>query len=211
MLSNGIVAFASGLYAQYQGFADINMGRGAIVIGLAAIIIGEAILKVIFKKGCSFYTRLSSVIVGGIIYYIIMVVILWLNIDSCNLNHNEDNQLEKKYSSYFSVNDGYIFITGKKKNLIILSNGKNVSPEELERKFDQFPYIREVCVYEQDGEIVGEFYLDTEQYPDAEALLKKDILSVNRRLPKYKNIVKTKIRNVPFERNHMMKALRRGH
>lgn len=107
-------------------------------------------------------------------------------------------------------NDGYIFITGKKKNLIILSNGKNVSPEELEGKFDQFPYIREVYVYEHDGKIAGEFYLNTEQYPDAEDLLKKDMLSVNRRLPKYKNIVTIKIRNVPFEHNHMMKPLRRG-
>lgn len=84
-LGNGIVAFAGGLLAEYQGYADINMGRGAIVIGLAAIIIGEALLDVIFKKGCSFYTRFAFVIVGGIIYYLVMILILWLRIDSSDL------------------------------------------------------------------------------------------------------------------------------
>ena len=63
---NGLVALAGGILSQYQGYADINMGRGAIVIGLAAIIIGEALSDVFFKKGCSFYTRLAFVIVGGI-------------------------------------------------------------------------------------------------------------------------------------------------
>lgn len=84
-IGNGLVAMAGGLMAQYQGYADINMGRGAIVIGLAAIIIGEVLLDTFFKKGCSFYTRLASVIVGGIIYYLIMVVILWLKVDSNDL------------------------------------------------------------------------------------------------------------------------------
>ncbi len=84
-IGNGIVALAGGLMAQYQGFADINMGRGAIVIGLAAIIIGEVVINFIFKKGCSFYTRLASVIIGGIIYYAAMVFILWLRIDSNDL------------------------------------------------------------------------------------------------------------------------------
>ena len=82
---NALVALAGGILSQYQGYADINMGRGAIVIGLAAIIIGEAIAKVIFKKGCSFYTRLGFVIAGGILYYIAMIFILWLRIDSNDL------------------------------------------------------------------------------------------------------------------------------
>lgn len=84
-LENGLVSLAGGLLAQYQGYADINMGRGAIVIGLAAIIIGEAFLELIFKKGCSFYTKLAFVIVGGIIYYLVMVLILWLRVDSNDL------------------------------------------------------------------------------------------------------------------------------
>ena len=84
-LGNGLVALAGGLMAQYQGFADVNMGRGAIVIGLAAIIIGEVLAEFIFKKGCSFYTRLAFVIIGGIVYYLIMILILWLKIDSNDL------------------------------------------------------------------------------------------------------------------------------
>ena len=84
-LGNGLVALAGGLMAQYQGFADINMGRGAIVIGLAAIIIGEVLSEVIFPKGASFYTRFLFVIIGGIVYYLIMIVVLWLRVDSNDL------------------------------------------------------------------------------------------------------------------------------
>ncbi len=84
-IGNGIVSLAGGLMGQYQGFADVNMGRGAIVIGLAAIIIGEMLLKAIFKNPCQFYTNLFSVIIGGVIYYIVMVFILWLRIDSNDL------------------------------------------------------------------------------------------------------------------------------
>lgn len=84
-LGNGLVAMAGGLMAQYQGFADINMGRGAIVIGLAAIIIGEVLSEVIFPKGCQFYLRLLFVIIGGIVYYLIMIVVLWLRVDSNDL------------------------------------------------------------------------------------------------------------------------------
>ena len=84
-LSNGVVALSGGLMAQYQGFADINMGRGAIVIGLAAVIIGEVLCDAIFRKGCSFHTRLSFVVLGGGVYYIVMVIILWLRLDSNDL------------------------------------------------------------------------------------------------------------------------------
>ena len=84
-LGNGLVSLSGAILSEYQGYADINMGRGAIVIGLAAIIIGEAISKVVFKKGCSFYTRLAFVIIGGILYYLVMVFILWLRIDSNDL------------------------------------------------------------------------------------------------------------------------------
>ena len=82
---NGLVALAGAMLAEYQGYADIGMGRGAIVIGLAAIIIGESLLRVVFKKGCSFYVRLLFVILGGIIYYAVMILILWLRIDSNDL------------------------------------------------------------------------------------------------------------------------------
>ena len=84
-LGNGLVALSGALLGQYQGYSDISMGRGAIVIGLAAIIIGEGICDLFFKKGCSFYTRLAFVIVGGIIYKLVMVLILWLRVDTNDL------------------------------------------------------------------------------------------------------------------------------
>ncbi|MCR4633386.1 MAG: ABC transporter permease [Erysipelotrichaceae bacterium] len=84
-LGNGLVALAGSLMAQYQGFSDINMGRGAIVIGLAAIIIGEVLSEIIFPKGCQFFTRLIFVVAGGIVYYLIMIVVLWLRVDSNDL------------------------------------------------------------------------------------------------------------------------------
>lgn len=84
-LSNGIISLSGGLMAQYQGFADINMGRGAIVIGLAAVIIGEVICDAILRKGCRFLTRLSFVVFGGVIYYTVMVIILWLRLDPNDL------------------------------------------------------------------------------------------------------------------------------
>ena len=85
MVSNGLVALAGGLLSQYQGFSDINMGRGAIVIGLAAVIIGEVLCDAFFRKGCNFSVRLSFVILGGIVYYLVMVLILWLKLDPNDL------------------------------------------------------------------------------------------------------------------------------
>lgn len=81
-LSNGLVAFAGGLSAQYSGFADVNSGRGSIVIGLAAVIIGETIGEAIFKKHLNFAGRLIFVVTGGIIYYIVYTLVLWLKLDS---------------------------------------------------------------------------------------------------------------------------------
>ena len=82
MISNGIVAFASGLYAQYQGFADVNAGRGAIVIGLAAVIIGEVVFG---KIGQNFGFKLFSVAFGAIIYYLVLQVVLWMGLNSNDL------------------------------------------------------------------------------------------------------------------------------
>ena len=76
MLSNGLVALSGALLAQYQGFADVNMGRGAIVIGLAAVIIGEVVFSKIFRN---FALKLLGVAFGGIIYYLVMQVVLTIN------------------------------------------------------------------------------------------------------------------------------------
>ena len=79
MLSNGLVALSGALLTQYQGFADINMGRGSIVIGLAAVIIGEAIFGRIFRN---FALRLLAVIFGSILYYLVLQIVIWMGIDT---------------------------------------------------------------------------------------------------------------------------------
>ena len=84
-LSNGIVALAGGLMAQYQGFADINMGRGAIVIGLAAVIIGEVLVRALFKRYLNFSILLAFTVLGGVVYYLVVVIVLWLKLDSNDL------------------------------------------------------------------------------------------------------------------------------
>lgn len=79
MISNGLVALSGALLGQYQGFADVNMGRGAIVIGLAAVIIGEAVFGKIFRN---FGFRLLAVALGSIIYYFVLQIVIWLGIDT---------------------------------------------------------------------------------------------------------------------------------
>lgn len=82
MLSNGIVALSSALYCQYQGFADVNAGRGAIVIGLAAVIIGEVLFSHIFRN---FALKLLAVALGAVIYYIVIQLVLTLGLDTNDL------------------------------------------------------------------------------------------------------------------------------
>ena len=79
MLSNGLVAFSGAFLAQYQGFADVKMGQGSIVIGLAAGIIGEALFGKIFKN---FALRLLSVALGSIVYYIVIQTVITLGFDA---------------------------------------------------------------------------------------------------------------------------------
>lgn len=83
MLSNGLVGLCGGIYAQYQGSADVNAGRGAIVIGLAAVIISEVIFgRLCSGKRFSFAYTLSAVFVGAILYYIAYTLVLWLRMPS---------------------------------------------------------------------------------------------------------------------------------
>ena len=82
LLSNGLVAVCGGLIAQYQGAADVKMGQGAIVIGLAAVIIGEVVFGKIFHN---FALRLGGVALGSIIYYVVITFVLWLGLDSQDL------------------------------------------------------------------------------------------------------------------------------
>ena len=79
MISNGIVALASAMYSHYQGFVDVNMGRGAIVIGLAAVIISGVIFGKIFRN---FALKLVAVALGAVIYYVVIQVVLWLGLNT---------------------------------------------------------------------------------------------------------------------------------
>ena len=82
MLSNGIVALSGALLAQFQGFADVGMGRGAIVIGLAAVIIGEVVFGKVFRN---FGLKLLAVSLGAILYYLVIQVVLWLGLNTNDL------------------------------------------------------------------------------------------------------------------------------
>ena len=81
MLSNGIVALSGALLAQYQGYADVGMGRGAIVIGLAAVIIGDAIIKG-FKGDSNMIFNFIGVIIGSVIYWMVYTIIIQLGLDT---------------------------------------------------------------------------------------------------------------------------------
>ena len=78
MLSNGLVGLSGGLVCQSQKYADIGMGTGAIVIGLAAIVIGD----VLMGRLRSFYSRLTSAVVGSIVYFLIRAIVLQLGMDA---------------------------------------------------------------------------------------------------------------------------------
>ena len=83
MISNGLVGLWGALYGQFQGASDVNMGRGAIVIGLAAVIIGEVLFgKFASKRKLAFAFTLASVILGAVIYYMVYQFVLWLKMPS---------------------------------------------------------------------------------------------------------------------------------
>ena len=78
MISNGIVALAGALLVQFQGNSDINMGKGAIVIGLAAVVIGEALIP---RRSSGFILRLLAVIAGGILYFLVYQTVIFIGLD----------------------------------------------------------------------------------------------------------------------------------
>lgn len=98
--------------------------------------------------------------------------------------------------------DGFLFITGRRKNLIILSNGKNVAPEELEEKIQDIPGVLEVIVYAE-GEMIT-----AEIFAQQQAGIRESIMVLNKELPKYKRIQKTKFRDTEFEKTTTKKIKR---
>lgn len=106
--------------------------------------------------------------------------------------------------------DGFLFMVGRKKNLICLSNGKNVSPEELEEKLMKaIPYIKEVLVYEENNKIYAEFYLNVEDYPDAKERIKGDVNEFNQKMPIFKKINKVRTRDEEFPKTTTLKIVRK--
>ena len=82
MISNGLVALSGALLAQYQGAVDVNMGRGAIVIGLAAVIVGEVLFGKVFHN---FALKLTAVALGAVVYYLVIQVVLQLGLNTNDL------------------------------------------------------------------------------------------------------------------------------
>ncbi len=103
--------------------------------------------------------------------------------------------------------DGFIFLTGRKKNLIILSNGENISPEELEEGFQIDPGVNEVLVYEKDSKIVAEIFPE-EEYFGKQEYFDELMLKVNEGRPIYKQVASVKLREVEFIKNASKKIVR---
>ena len=82
VLSNGLVGLSGALYTQYLGSVTVNMGRGAIVIGLAAVIIGEVLFSKLFRN---FALRLAGVVLGAIVYYIVIALVIQLGLNTDDL------------------------------------------------------------------------------------------------------------------------------
>lgn len=104
-----------------------------------------------------------------------------------------------------------LFLTGRKKNLIILSNGENVSPEELENKFAGLDYISEIMVYSDDSIICAEIFPNRELYPDdnvIEKMFRETVDNINKTVPPAKAIRRLRIRDNGFDRTTSKKIIR---
>ncbi|MBD5458356.1 MAG: AMP-binding protein, partial [Lachnospiraceae bacterium] len=124
----------------------------------------------------------------------------------------EDGWLKTGDLGYIDEDD-FLFLTGRKKNLIITPNGENVSPEEIENKLSEQRLVQEVLVRESDGVIEAEIFPDHEyaakkKIKDIQAQLQEIIDSYNKTAPLYKRIFKLKVRDVEFEKNTTKKIKR---
>ena len=104
--------------------------------------------------------------------------------------------------------DGFLYITGRKKNLIVLSSGKNVSPEELESCFYSLEYVKEALVYQQGDQIEAELYIEDCSAEAYENNITNDLMEINKKLPSYKNISKIIRRKTEFPKTSTKKIRR---
>lgn len=109
--------------------------------------------------------------------------------------------------------DGFVFLTGRKKNLIITPNGENVSPEEIENRLGENRLVQEVLVRESGGAIEAEIFPDYEyagkkKIKDMQGELQKIIDAYNKTAPLYKRVFKLKVRETEFEKNTTKKIKR---
>ncbi len=111
------------------------------------------------------------------------------------------------------IKDGHVFLVGRRKNLIILSNGENISPEEIENKFADFSEVKEVIVFGENDKLIAEIYPDdlfiaTNRLEDIEKTLSLIVDKVNVELNSDRMIHDFRIRNTPFERTSTGKIKR---
>ena len=130
--------------------------------------------------------------------------------------HNEDATREMftddgwlKTGDLGYVKDQRVYITGRKKNLIILSNGENVSPEELENRFAGCDWLAEIMVYSEDEQITAEVYPYPEYAAKAEQLFRKKVEEINKSVPSPRRIIRLRLRDREFEKTTSRKVKRR--
>lgn len=130
---------------------------------------------------------------------------------------SSESESGKTYDGWFRTGDlgktdkdGFLYLTGRKKNLIILSNGKNVSPEEIENSLSRSDCIREIVVYEKDGKITAEIFPEKKNTAEqTEKTVNEAVDAYNRSVPAYKNIEKVIIREHEFSKTPTMKIKRK--
>lgn len=109
--------------------------------------------------------------------------------------------------------ENFVYLTGRKKNLIITKNGENVSPEELENKIGSARLVQEILVREAEGVIEAEIFPDMEyarkkKIRDMEAALQDIVDDYNKNAPTYKRVARLKIRDTEFEKTPSKKIKR---